>query len=63
MMEIRNTGVTLWKTFWRGKENIRHKFSRARTKGGKLLEVGDKEINGKAVGFWLVLAGRSIKMS
>jgi len=26
--------VTVWKTLWKGKENIRHKFSRAMAKRG-----------------------------
>ena len=43
---------TLWKTLWKGKENIRHKFSRARTKGGELLK-GDKKIHGE--GGWFMV--------
>ena len=50
-----NKGIreaTVRKTLWKGKENIRHKFSRAMAKGG-LLEVGRKEANGKGSGwFW-----------
>jgi len=45
--------ATLWKTFRKGEENIRHKFSRARAKGGEFLEVGDKEVHG--TGGWLLV--------
>jgi len=50
-----NKGIreaTLWKTFRKGKENIRHKFSRAMARKG-LLEVGSEEVSGKGglVGF------------
>jgi hypothetical protein len=59
-----NKGIreaTLWKTFWKGEENIRHKFSRAMARKG-LLEVGVKKLTEKAAGFWLVLGGPPIKM-
>lgn len=46
--------ATLWKTLWKGEENIGHKFSRAKVKGGDFLEVGDKEVHGKGVGFWSI---------
>ena len=46
-MKIGGHGRQHWKTFWKGEENIRHKFSRARAKGGKFLELGDKEVHGK----------------
>jgi len=50
--------VTLWKTFWKGEENIRHKFSRAMARKG-LLEVGNEEVNGKG-GRILVGFGRAV---
>jgi hypothetical protein len=54
-MNIRGQGgATLWKTFWKDKENIRHKFSRARTKNEGFLGVVDNEMHGKGVGFWSI---------
>ena len=53
-MKIRGHGRRHWKTFWKGEENNRHKFSRARAKGGEFLELGDKEVHGKG-GFWSIL--------
>ena len=50
--------ATLWKTFWKGKENIRHGFSRAMARKG-LLEVGSEEVNGEG-GRILVGFGRTI---
>jgi hypothetical protein len=61
-----NKGIreaTQWKAFWKGKENIRHGFSRARAKGGTPESRRIKRLIEKAVGFWLVLGGRSIEMS
>lgn len=46
-----------------GKENIRHKFSRARVERGNSWRWEIKKLIEKAIGFWLVLGGPSIKMS
>jgi len=47
--------ATLWKTFWKGKENTRHKFSRARAKRGSSWKQEIKRFIEKAVGFWSFL--------
>jgi len=53
-------GATPWKTFGKCRENIKHKFSRARAKRGEFLEVGIKGCMGKAVGFWSILRTKDV---
>ena len=53
--------ATPWKTFWKGEENTRHKFSRARAKKGDSWRW-EMKFTKKVVGFWLVLGGPSIGM-
>jgi len=53
--------VTLWKTFWKGEENIRHKFSRAGAKKG-LLKVGGEGVYRKGGLILVGFGGLSLEM-